>query len=284
MKIKYFKLIVFLAVSSLFLISCSNNDSDVVSEQISTDEALAIVEADDVSEDVGNLIDDYFAFEEGVSAKSESVENGGPKFLDCLTKTIVIKGTLVTVTLDFGDQCELPNGNIVSGKIIIRHELDKEAHSRTINFSYENFFFNNLSVEGSSTMVKVKENENGNPQSTFTFEFKVTWPEDVFVTRNGTKVREWIEGFDTRHWGDNVYLITGNWVTTFKDGSVCSATIIEPLRREAACRFLVSGIVDLVKKERTGTINFGDGTCDNKAIFTNALGEEKEITLRGRMF
>jgi hypothetical protein len=284
MKIKHFKLIVFLAVSNLFLISCSNNDSNVVAEQISTDEALSIVEADDVSEDVGNLIDDYFTFEEGVSAKSESIENGGPKFLDCMTKTIVLKGASVTVTLDFGDGCELPNGNVVSGKIILSHELDKEANSRTINFSYENFFFNNLSVEGNSTMVKVKENENGNPQSTFTFEFKVIWPEGEFVTRSGTKIREWIEGFGTRHWGDNVYLITGNWATTFKDGSVCSATIVEPLRREAACRFVVSGIVDLVKKERTGTINFGDGTCDNVAVFTNALGEEKEITLRGRMF
>ena len=284
MKIKYLKLIVFLAVSNLFVVGCSNNDSDIVSEQISTDEALAIVEADDVSEDIGNLIDDYFAFEEGVSAKSESVENSGPKFLECMAKTIVIKGTAVSVTLDFGEGCELPNGNVLKGKILLNHMLDMEAKTRTFSFSYENFYFNDLKVEGTSTMVKVKENENGNPQSTFTFEFKVTWPEGEFVTRNGTKVREWIEGFDTRHWGDNVYLITGNWATTFKDGSVCSATIIEPLRREAACRFLVSGIVDLVKKERTGTINFGDGTCDNKAIFTNALGEEKEITLRGRMF
>ena len=152
------------------------------------------------------------------------------------------------------------------------------------SFSYENFYFNDLKVEGTSTMVKVKENENGNPQSTFTFEFKVNWQEGEFVTRNGTKVREWVEGSDTRHWGDNVYLISGNWATTFKEGSVCSATIIEPLRREGACRFIVSGVVDLVKKERTGTINFGDGTCDNVAVFTNALGEEKEITLRGRMF
>jgi len=210
MKIKYLKLIVFLAVSNLFVVGCSNNDSDIVSAQISTDQALAIVEADDVSEDIGNLIDDYFAFEEGISAKSESVENGGPKFLECMAKTIVIKGTAVSVTLDFGEGCELPNGNVLKGKIILNHMLDMEAKTRTFNFSYEIFYFNDLKVEGTSTMVKVKENENGNPQSTFTFDFKVNWTEGEFLTRNGTKVREWIEGFDTRYWGDNVYLISGN--------------------------------------------------------------------------
>jgi hypothetical protein len=265
--------------------SCNDSDSDIIKTQITTDEAVAIVEADDVSEDVGNLIDDYFAFEEGVAAKSDTPVIGAPKYLDCMTKTIVIKGTSVTVTLDFGDEgCELPNGNVLKGKILLSHLLDMEAKTRTFTFSYENFYFNDLKVEGTSTMLKVKENENGNPQSTFTFDFKVTWPEGEFVTRNGTKVREWIEGNDTRTWSDNVYIITGNWSTTFKDGTVCSATIVEPLRREATCRYIVSGSVDIVKGDVTGTINFGDGTCDNTATFTNGAGEVTEITLKGKKY
>ncbi|WP_372745256.1 hypothetical protein [Lutibacter sp.] len=280
MKIKHFKTFAFLAIGSLFFLSCENNDSNTATDPIAADDAIAIVEADDVSEDVGNLIDDYFAFEEGLSSKTDTSLKGSPNYLDCMTKTIVIDGTLVTVTLDFGEGCELPNGNILKGKIILSHNLDMEAQSRTISFSYENFYFNDLSVEGSSTMVKLKANDAGNPQSSFTFDFKVTWPEGEFVNRTGTKVREWIEGNDTRDWEDNVYIITGNWSTTFKDGTVYSATIVEPLRREATCRYIVSGTVDIVKGTSTGTLNFGDGTCDDIAIFTNDLGEEVEVTLK----
>jgi len=102
------------------------------------------------------------------------------------------------------------------------------------------------------------------------------------MSRVGEKTREWIEGYDTRTWGDNVYLITGNWTNTFKDGTIFSATITEPLRREMSCRYIVSGIVEFVKGDATGSLNFGDGTCDNLAIYTNAEGVETEIVLRRR--
>mgnify|MGYP000347575302 FL=1 len=200
-----------------------------------------------------------------------------------MISTIVIEGSTAIVTLDFGDGCELPNGNVISGQIILNYALDVTVHSLTISYTYNNFYFNDLSVEGGSEIVRVRENDNGNPQSTATFDIKVTWPEGEFATRVGTKTREWIEGFDTRDWGDNVYLITGNWNTTFKDASICTATIIEPLRREVVCLYIVSGIVEISKNEHTGTIDFGDGTCDNIAVFTNELGEESEITLRGRL-
>jgi hypothetical protein len=274
------KLLTFLIISSLFFLSCNNNDTVAITDPISADELITLIEADDVTDNVSNLIDDYFAFDQGVAAKSE--ENN-PQFLSCMISTIVIEGSTAIVTLDFGDGCELPNGNVISGQIILNYALDVTVHSLTISYTYNNFFFNDLSVEGGSEIVRVRENDNGNPQSTATFDIKVTWPEGEFATRVGTKTREWIEGFDTRDWGDNVYLITGNWNTTFKDASICTATIIEPLRREVVCLYIVSGIVEISKNEHTGTIDFGDGTCDNIAVFTNELGEESEITLRGRL-
>jgi hypothetical protein len=61
-----------------------------------------------------------------------------------------------------------------------------------------------------------------------------------------------------------------------------SATIIEPLIRKTACRFIVSGTIDKQKHNRSGVLNFGEGTCDNVAIFTTDTGEEIEIVLRKR--
>jgi len=72
--------------------------------------------------------------------------------------------------------------------------------------------------------------------------------------------------------------------TTFRDGTIFTSTIStdKPLRREMACRFIVSGVVQISKGDRQGTFDYGDGTCDNKATFTNSKDEVKEITLRKR--
>lgn len=282
MKFLNSKLVLLFIVSSFLFTSCENNDTIDVSDPLSAEEALALAEVDDVSDEVNNVIDDFFV-ETEVSARSET-ESKTEDFLTCLTKTIVLTATTKTVTLDFGDGCELPSGNILSGKIILTHEIDLDAAALIVTHTFENFYFNDISVEGGNTIVRVRENENGNPQSTITFGTTLTWPDGEYATREGTKVREWIEGYDTRTFGDNVFLITGNWTAIFKDGTVYSSTIIEPLRREMACRFIVSGLVEIHKGDRNGTLDFGDGSCDNIAIFTNEEGEETEITLRGRMF
>jgi len=282
MKILNLKLTLFIVISSLLFVSCNNNDTGILSEPISIAETNALVEVDNVSDEVNNVVDDFIVEQDVLSTRSET-GNRNKDMLPCLTKIIVLSDTTKTVTLDFGDGCELTNGNILSGKIILSHAIDTNVQSLTITYTFENFFFNNLSIEGENTIVRVSANDNGNPQSTVTINMKVTWPDGVFVSRVGTKVREWIEGFDTRTFRDNVFLITGNWTATFKDGTIVFATVLEPLRREMVCRFIVSGIVELHKNDRSGFLNFGDGSCDNVAIFTNKSGEEIEITLNGRL-
>ncbi|VAW26247.1 hypothetical protein MNBD_BACTEROID04-682 [hydrothermal vent metagenome] len=283
MKILNLKLLLFLVVGSFLFTSCNNSENIDLSESISADETNIFVEADNISDEVNNVIDDFFV-EESLGARSEDNNPTDLSSLGCMTRTVVVEGTIKTVTLDFGDGCELPNGTVLSGKIILVHAVDTDVKSLIVTYTFENFYFNELNIEGENTVVRVRENENGNPQSTLTVNMKITWPDGEFASRRGTKVREWIEGYDTRTFGDNVFLITGNWTTTFKNGTILSATIIEPLRREMDCRFIVSGVVELQKNNRNGSLNFGDGRCDNKAIFTNEEGEEFEVTLRGKMF
>ena len=68
---------------------------------------------------------------------------------------------------------------------------------------------------------------------------------------------------------------------TKKDGTVLSVNVIEPLRRELACKFLVSGIVNLTKNENMAILNYGDGECDDLAIIT-INGQDHEIHLSNR--
>ena len=51
-----------------------------------------------------------------------------------------------------------------------------------------------------------------------------------------------------------------------------------------ACRFIISGVLEMQKGDSAGVLDFGDGSCDNVATFINQADEEFEITLKGRMF
>ncbi len=283
MKILNLNLLTVLFVSAMLFVSCNDTDTVMASDSISEQETIVLVEADNLSDEVENVIDDFLVENEDFSKSSET-ESKTEDLLPCVTKTIVLTSTTKNVTLDFGEGCELPSGNVLSGKIMMSYAIDTSVNSLIVTHTFENFYFNDISVEGGNTIVRVRKNDNGNPQSTITFDTTLTWPDGVFASRKGTKTREWIEGFDTRTFGDNVFIITGNWSATFKDGTVLSANVLEPLRREMACRFIVSGVLELEKGNSVGTLNFGDGSCDNIAIFTNQDGVELEIILRGRMF
>lgn len=282
MKNSILKFLMIFVVSSLILVSCNENDSMAEPESFTEEETISLVEADDVINDVNSLIDDFLvSIDEEFAAKSEGNK---PPYLSCMIKTKVDEGSTTIVTLDFGKECTLPFDNVVlSGKIIMEYEKDKENHSMTITYTYDDFYYNDLKIEGENKIVKIRENEYGFRQSTRDFDIKVIWPDEEFTTRIGSKVRVFIEGFDTRgNWGDNVFSITGSWTTAFKNGKTLSALITVPLIRKTACRFIVSGVIEKQKNGLTGTLYFGDGTCDNVAIFKNNEGVEKEVVLRKR--
>ena len=271
--------IIALALFGLVLTSC--NESDTIQEELSTEEidlkaAETEAEIDKVSAESSAIIEEAYLMEEFPITKSNVTDRYLP---DCVTITVVIVQNMKTVTLDFGEGCELRNGNFVSGKIIMTYERDPEAASKMITYSFEGFYFNRKNVEGGGSILRDRSNENGNPQSTKTFDVTVTWPDGLFASKIGEKVREMIEGQSTTAWGDNVFLITGNWTFTRRNGNVLSAKIIKELRRELACKFLVSGTIELSKNLDTAILDYGDGECDDLATVSVNGGERREIHL-----
>ncbi len=268
-----------LALFGLMLTSCQDEgiviDSNA-SEEIDLKTAETETEIDKASEGVSAIIEEVYLGEEF----PELTKSGTDGYLpDCVTITIVLTQNMKTVTIDFGDGCELRNGNFVSGKIILKYEKDREAATKMISYSFEDFYFNRKNIAGGGSILRERSNENGNPQSTKTFDITVTWPDGSFASKVGVRVREWIEGQGTPAWGDNVFLITGNATFTKKNGTVLSAEVIVPLRKELACKFLVSGTVKLSRNENTAVIDYGDGACDDLATISINGGEEREFHL-----
>ncbi|CAM1360364.1 conserved exported hypothetical protein [Tenacibaculum litopenaei] len=266
-----------LSVGLLAFASCNTNDTDdLVSDVLTTEEALNVVLADDIASDVDDVIEDDAPLSEG-SARGTSSQGNHPQ---CLTRTVEDTATGKIVTLDFGTGCEGRKGRVYAGKIIITYVKDTGSFSKTVRF--DNFSVNGNAVEGGKSVSKVRENANGNPERTHTVDITVTFDSGEVIVKKGEKTKEKIAGADTDDRGDDVVMISGFWESVKKDGSEVKATITTDLRREYACKYIVSGVVEISKGGNDYTLDFGDGSCDNKATLTDSAGNVKEITLKYR--
>ncbi|PWL37764.1 hypothetical protein DKG77_13400 [Flagellimonas aquimarina] len=270
------------AMLLLTVVSCSKEEN--AAEELSSEEVISSTElqfsdeAEMISEEVTTIAEDVYAADEiTFMSKFDYVSDYLP---DCVTITTVVTDTTREKTIDFGEGCELPNGNVLSGIIQLSYTKDMEIASKSIALTLENFTFNAVAVEGSADILRVRSNENGNPQGTANASFTATWPEGDTASFEGTRTREWIEGYGSGFWGDNVFLITGKRTYVGILGNVFVKEVITPLRREMSCRFIVSGVLEISRNDNTASLDFGDGSCDAKGILTQPDGTEKEVFLR----
>lgn len=253
----------FMAASLLFF-SCNKNDDpgDTGGVNYSAEDTARAAKADNVVEGTLNIMENgYVEVEEGRSGFVSF-------FPSCVEITILPNGDGGSIILDFGDGCQLNNGANVSGIINLEYG-PFDGGSRTINYTFEDFTYNNNGVTGGGEIVRQIANQNGNPQSTVNESITVSFPgTEVTATRDGLRIAEWVEGVGSGTWTDNVYHITGNWNTVFTNGFTRSGEVTETLVRELSCLYLVSGVLEIQQEGFTGSIDWGDGDCDNLATLT----------------
>lgn len=274
------KLMTVLVVLNLILIGCTNNEIVSTEDQeIDFSEVVLSSEIDKASETMDDIALDVYESQEASDSKTGKTTGGFFPLPDCVTVTLVAKENFRALTIDFGTEgCEV-RGHILKGKIMLSYNRNPEAKEVLITKTLEDFYFDDKNIIGGKTILKQRSNSNGNPQYTRTVDLTVVWPDGTEATRTGTKSREWIEGHGSGIWSDNVFEITGNWASTFKNGNTHSYEVVIPLRREIICHYFVSGSVNIVRTNFSGVFDYGDGNCDNSATFTFADGTVKEITL-----
>ena len=254
----------------LTFISCSKDDGGN-SSALTAEEANVNAKIDEINDDVSKIIDDQYSFQENTGGKLEASENYLP---ECARITVVVTGNTWTRTIDFGTTgCSLRNGNILKGKIIISGNTNYTESSHTITYNFDAFYHNDKHIEGNKTVVltikSTEANHTMHPVANSEIDMKITYPNGNIYKRKGTRVREMVEGFDTRlNWLDNVYVITGNWTTTLPNGAVQTSVITKPLRFRMNCNFIVYGEITITRNQITAILNYGDGLCDNKATVT----------------
>ncbi|WP_299361262.1 hypothetical protein [Winogradskyella sp.] len=267
-----------LVVLGLVFTSCSDNDETSGTGDLGQDttEVQRSAEIDQVDNILGDMVVDAYEGQE-LSESGKGVYTSG--IPECVTVTLVAEQGYRELTLDFGTEGCIVNGHLIQGQIVIDYTRDPEAQQIEINYNLFDFYFDAKHVIASRSILRELSNENGNPQFTHDLTITVVWPNGVQASREGTRIREWVEGFGTGVFSDNVFEITGDWTATFVNGNTHIYEVIEPLRREVICAFFVSGSFDVQRTNFGGLFDYGEGNCDNQATFTFNNGTEIPITL-----
>jgi hypothetical protein len=187
-----------------------------------------------------------------------------------------------TITIDYGtDGCAGPNGqHILKGKIIITQTGDRFTAGAERSKTFENFFVDDVQVEGTKTWTNNGTDAGGDWSFTKTATMTLSYPDGSSTTWNHTHTSTLVEGGNTlTHW-DNVWSTTGSSTGTGSNGLAFSSTITEPLIKKATCRWISEGKIEFTRDGNTSSLDFGDGTCDRFGTLTTPNGNTFTIRLR----
>ncbi len=269
---------VWLVALSLIAFSACNEDEPVVnSEDISEAEDESIMDSNfDEVEDLA------FAgiFDQESNLSGGRTENDGR--LTCAVVTLEIDQTteIRTVTIDFGDGCEGPNGRVRKGKIIVTHDGRIWEFDSSISIELVDYSVNDIGVEGTRTITnKTTQGSGGIVHNVTLVGGKITWRNGDITTREVDKTRTWTRD-DTN--GD-VLQVTGGASGTNRKGVSYVMEIVEPITFKRACWadkiFMpVSGIKEITTDRAVVVVDYGDGTCDRKVTIT-VNGTSRDATI-----
>lgn len=187
------------------------------------------------------------------------------------------------VTIDFGTGCVSKEGRTRSGKIITVYTGPLFIPGNSSTTTFVNYSINGTKVEGTHKTI----NQSTSAARVFAVTVtggKLTRPNGNIIAWNSSKTISQTDGLGTPQFPlDDIFRIEGETTgSNTREGQQIdwSTTITQPLIKKFSCRWIVQGVVKMQKgADRIAELNYGDGTCDNKATIT-AQGVTREITLQ----
>ncbi len=177
----------------------------------------------------------------------------------------------VSISLDWGTGCSsLLDTTVRSGKLYISLSGKMNVPNSVATFTFSNFVSNGNVITGTHRITYVGLNAgNSWPRYQIFTEAKIEFPDKKFMTYRAEYVRLQSEGSATVSQDDDVYRIEGASSGTTREGTTWTAKFPSALVKKNSCKWFSSGSVLVTPQgELPRTINFGDGTCDNKATMT----------------
>ena len=266
-----------LGLACFLLPSCQNNGAGVLNDEsalIGEDSpavaSLEETQLDETMESIDLLVDE--AITNNASLLRATSADSNEYLTNCPVITVDTIAIPHLMTIDFGTSCTGKDGRIRSGKILVSATSFKIFPSVRVK-TFENFVVDGRSIEG--TVTKTIQRDAVNFVRTASIKENI----QVINLAKGDTLSRITDII--RQYKKTQNLTWGSVINTRPNGVVVTKTIAEttPLLFEASCRHIVSGIASFENsKGRKWTIDYGDGTCDDKAVLT-VNGKSKEITI-----
>lgn len=282
---------ILLASAALLLASCKK-DSNSPSPSTSNNGVAANMTANAVTAD--NAYDDAFgvALQTGTDqgldimmqrvGKSTSTPQGIQGNYYCANVSVSGSTFPVSVTVDFGTGCQSADSITRSGSIVYVFSGRLSTPGTTISATFNNYTVNGYKLNGTYTIGNTTTSINSPQLTTTVTNGNIVFPGDTSYSFSGTKTISIASGNIT-NLSSLIFNITGNYKIGSSYGDTLTATVTTPLEKKVSCKFIDQGIISFIYTKNTitvnGTLDYGNGTCDNQASVT--IGQFTEnLTIR----
>lgn len=274
---KQLKFLIALSLMFTAFYSCQKDDINATIDEITLSQQET--QAEEVLAEVDLLVDEALNLNFGF-LKSASIESA--VYLgDCPVITVNKTASPQVMTIDFGTSCSGKDGKIRSGKIIVT-STSFNTFPSVRSKSFDNFYVDGKKIEGSVVKSISKDQENNIRTAQIQEDITITFPGSEGTAKRVANLTRQYQRNTLVNMEDNQVVSWGTVEFTRISGVKVTKTISagEPLVFKSACHHIVSGIVSFTaSNNRSWSINYGNGDCDNKATLTNG-DKTKEITIR----
>ncbi len=251
-----------LVIMALFFFSCSNDDSpsDNSAQGITGTEVKTILEADDAAMSLDGIITDTFM-------NSTGERKTAKKSSTCYESTFSDK----TYSLTF-DNCTV-DGEIINGTISVVNTSEGDNVSFSATFTA--FSAGGIEISGTRNFV-FNGNIDGESYSfSATSDLTITLDNSTIVKINGSRTFVFTLGDSLE---TSTYTINGSWTLQI-DGDTYSVVVNNALEGNMSCEYITKGNMTLTKNGLSVDVDYGDGTCDNKATVIYPDETTEEVSL-----
>jgi hypothetical protein len=229
--------------------------------------------------DVDLLVDEAVDANFGL-LKSATLE-GTAYLTDCPVITVNKTAIPQVMTIDFGTACTGKDGKVRSGKIVVA-STSFNTFPSVRDKSFDNYYVDGKKIEGSIAKTITKDQENNIRTAVIQENITITFPNNEGTAKRVANMTRQYQRNAVLNPLDNQVVSWGTVEFTRVSGVKVTKTVTaqNPLIFKVACHHMVSGTVSVTTSDnRSWTINYGDGACDNKATLT--MGDKtKEIRIR----
>lgn len=280
------KFVVLFGVALIGVTACNDESGEPSIDEIeqSADVTQDISETEEIYEDIDDLsteaVDQAFNNTFGGKASNEDERLDAP----CVVKTRS-EGQLI---IDYGQNgCELPNGNVRKGKIIVSWTGSRWRPGSVVTIELDSFSINDNKIFGTRILTNLNQSTEEAPLHRIEMiDGRIEFTDGTVATRNADRTRLWLRASNPLN--DEVHILEGSSASGITRAGVSytsEATTDLIFARDCRISFRrfflpVEGVRQVTRNNEPFTIDYGDGTCDALATITDEDGNTQEVNLR----